>query len=80
MSTLEKFEAWAIEKKLAFRDKNGLWPMGGATLSSLRAVWDASRAAALEEAASVVERYDLERCEATEVVDEIRELAKDGVE
>lgn len=71
MSTREEFEKWRQQR---------LTMDGYPTYSAedaWKAAWEMSRAAALEEAASVVERYDLGRCEATEVVDEIRALAKD---
>jgi hypothetical protein len=76
MSTREKFESWAIEKRFAFRDKNGLWPMGGATLSGLRAAWDASRREALMDAHSAARRCITVR----DAEDAIRALAKDGGE
>ncbi|MFP3708679.1 hypothetical protein SB783_32175 [Paraburkholderia sp. SIMBA_009] len=60
MTTREKFEKWAIEKKLAFRDKNGLWPLCGANLPHLRFAWEAARAEALEEALEAVRAERLE--------------------
>ena len=84
MTSREKFEKWAIKERFAFRDKNGLWPMGGGTLYQLQAAWQASRVAALEEATRIVETYQVSvgnsaageiACEMT--MDSLREILID---
>lgn len=49
------FDAWAIEKRYAYRDSSGLWfyPQWGSV--AMRAGWDGGRASALEEAAQTAE-------------------------
>ena len=96
MTSREKFEKWVIEQKYAFRDKNGLWPLGGAHLRHLREAWQDATAEALESAAKECDemaeswnrmaqgasdgRYDF-KCDAgDECADAIRALAKDGGE